>query len=97
MNEITAAWALYFLVVGAIGWLIGQKRKRPAAGLIWSLVLGPIGWLLMFLLPDGKSGKAATCPHCDGVLPLQQATCNHCGNRVTWLGQRPVKPSRAAA
>lgn len=97
MNETTAALTFYFVVVGAIGTLIGQRKQRPVGGLLWALVLGPIGWLFMFLLPAAKSSKATTCPHCEGVLPFQQAACNHCGNRVTWLGQRPVKPSRAAA
>ena len=91
------AFLAYFIVFGAIGALIGQKKGRPFAGLVWAMVLGPIGWLLVALLPAAKSGKATECPHCGGILPLSQSQCNHCGNRVTWLGKRAVKPSRAAA
>lgn len=86
----------YFVVFGAIGALIGQRKNRAFAGFLWAMILGPIGWLLMALLPPAKNGKATDCPHCGGVLPLNQSTCNHCGNKVTWLGTRPVRPSRAA-
>jgi len=51
---------LYFICFGAIGWLIGQRKGRPVAGLLWSMVLGPIGWLLMFLLPAASSGESQT-------------------------------------
>jgi hypothetical protein len=61
------------------------------------MVLGPIGWLLMALLPARGTTKATTCPHCDGVLPINQAVCNHCGNRLTWISGKAYRPSRAAA
>lgn len=86
-----------FILFGAIGWLIGQRRGRPVAGLLWAMLLGPIGWLLMFLLPSQASPKATACPHCGGVLPVQQVKCNHCGNVVTWMRGRAYRPSRAVA
>lgn len=46
---------VYFVLFGAIGWLIGQRKGRPAAGLVWAMLLGPIGWLLVALLPGAEA------------------------------------------
>lgn len=43
--------AVWFLLFGAVGMLIGQKKGRTIAGLIWAMVLGPIGWLVIYLGP----------------------------------------------
>lgn len=93
MSPIALALA-YFVVFGSIGLLIGQRRGRGFAGLVWGMVLGPVGWLLMFLLPSAASRKAGACPHCGGVLPVGQMSCNHCGNAVRWIQGRAFKPSR---
>ena len=42
---------VYFVLFGAIGMLIGQKKGRTFAGLVWSMLLGPFGWLLVGLGP----------------------------------------------
>lgn len=94
MNVVVYA-LIYFIVFGAIGMLIGQRRGRPMAGLVWAMLLGPIGWLLMALLPSAGATKATACPHCGGALPLMQAKCNHCANKVSWIKGRAFKPSRA--
>lgn len=88
---------LSFLTFGAVGWLIGARKGRPLAGLVWAIVLGPIGWLLMALLPSAASSKASACPHCGGVVPVGQVSCNHCGNRVLWLRGKALKPARPVA
>lgn len=89
-------WLVWFVVFGGVGMLIGQRRGRTLAGLVWAMLLGPIGWLIVMFGPDLSKPKAAACPHCDGVLPVLQRTCNHCRNRVTWMNGRPVKASRQA-
>lgn len=95
MNEL-AVYALgYFVIFGAIGMLIGQRKGRTLAGLIWSMLLGPFGWLVVALGPNIAGGKSTACPLCGGVLPISQAKCNHCGNAVHWIKGRPYRPSRA--
>jgi hypothetical protein len=90
-------WALLaFVLFGAIGMLIGQGKGRPAAGLFFGMLLGPFGWLVVLLGPSAQQMSSAPCPHCRGVLPFNQAQCNHCGNRVSWIKGRAFKPSRAA-
>ncbi len=51
---------VYFVLFGAIGFLIGQRKGRPFAGLVWAMILGPFGWLLMALLPRRDDGVAAS-------------------------------------
>lgn len=94
--DLTIYALFYFILFGAIGILIGQKKGRALAGLAWSMLLGPFGWLLVLLGPDLNSPKGAPCPHCAGVVPINQAKCNHCGNVVRWLRGKAFKPSRAA-
>lgn len=87
---------MYFIVFGSIGMLIGQKKGRVMAGLIWAMLLGPIGWLLVFMGPDANAPKAAKCPICAGVVPVNQGQCNHCKNSLTWIKGKPYRPLRAA-
>lgn len=91
---ITFLWC----VMAAIGWRIGQRRGRSAAGAVWGFLLGPFGWLLVWFGPDRRLGAMSTdCPHCGRVIPKMQPVCNHCRNRVTWVGGgRAMRPSRAA-
>lgn len=97
--DLTAAVLLYFVLFGAIGMLIGGRKGRPIAGLLWAMVLGPIGWLLMALLPAASANtvKAGSCPHCGGVVAIDQAKCNHCGNALTWIKGKAYRPSRPVA
>lgn len=54
--ETVVAYLVYFVLFGAIGFLIGQRKGRPFAGLVWAMILGPFGWLLMALLPRRDHG-----------------------------------------
>ena len=96
MDQIVVYLLIYFILFGAVGMLIGQRKGRTLAGLIWSMVLGPIGWLLILLGPTVGGPKRVDCPHCGGVLPASQVKCNHCGNAVRWIKGKAFKPSRAA-
>lgn len=57
MSEFVIFVLLYFILFGAIGLDIGQRKGRPLAGLIWSMLLGPIGWLLIFIGPTVGGGE----------------------------------------
>src|SRR5574337_683335 len=94
MSEIAIYLALLFILFGSIGILIGQRKGRAMAGLIFAILLGPIGWLLIFLGPDMNAKKSVKCPHCDGIVPIGQSACNHCGNKITWIQNKAYKPSR---
>lgn len=88
-------WVLgTFVVFGAIGMLIGQRKGRVAAGLFFGMLLGPIGWLVTALGPTRQQLVSSACPHCQGLLPNNQRQCNHCGNGISWIKGRPFKPSR---
>lgn len=60
--ETVVLYLVYFVLFGAIGFLIGQRKGRPFAGLVWAMILGPFGWLLMALLPrrDGVASGVAS-------------------------------------
>jgi hypothetical protein len=63
----------------------------------WGVLV--MGTLLLFAAAAmrDQAAKSAACPHCGGVVPLNQPSCNHCGNAVTWINGKARKPSRAAA
>lgn len=94
-SEFVRGFLIAVAVCSLVGLVIGSKLGRPFAGLLWAFFLGPIGWIVFLLLPRGPAaGRAKPCPHCGGVLPLNQAKCNHCGNAVSWIQGRAFKPSR---
>lgn len=94
--ETLIIFAVWAFLMGGVGYLLGNMRGRPVAGVVWALILGPIGWLVILIVTTATN-RATQCPHCGGVLPLQQPKCNHCGNAVTWLRDRAVRPSRSVA
>lgn len=96
MREFTIFILVYFVLFGAIGMAIGQRKGRTLAGLVWAMILGPLGWLVVALGPNLGGPKTDKCPHCAGIVPVGQPKCNHCGNGVTWTRERALKPSRAA-
>jgi ribosomal protein L40E len=96
MNDLFVFLLLGFVVFGAVGWLIGQRKGRPIAGLVWAMVLGPIGWLLILLGPSNQDLNSTPCPHCGAALPIGEQSCRQCGNAVRWLKRRAIKPPRAA-
>jgi hypothetical protein len=96
MSGFVLAVCAWFLVFGAIGLLIGQRKGRPAAGLLFAFLLGPIGWAVVALGPNRQQLVSTPCPHCAGLLPRDQPVCGHCALPVLWLRGRAFKPSRAA-
>lgn len=56
--EIVVALLVWFVLFGAVGYLLGQRKGRPAAGLVWAMLLGPIGWLLVWLGPTVDADQA---------------------------------------
>lgn len=44
--ELLIAFALFALLNGWIGWLIGKGKGRGTAGFWWGVLLGWIGWII---------------------------------------------------
>jgi hypothetical protein len=62
----TIALVLYIVIFGLVGWVIGERKGRPAAGFFLGALLGPIGWLVVAVGPDIKAQQTVTrmkkCP-----------------------------------
>ena len=98
MNDLTlGVYLIYGAITLAVALFIGVWKGRILASLLWSGFLGPIGWIIVALGPNLNAVKSVDCPHCGGVLPVNQAACKHCANKVTWIQGKARKPSRAAA
>lgn len=98
MAELNAVMVLIYLAVTlGVAIAIGAWKGRVFGSLVWSLSLGPLGWIIVALGPNMTVKKSDDCPHCGGIVPLNQVDCKHCGNRVLWIQGKPRKPSRAAA
>jgi hypothetical protein len=50
---IVVAW----VVMGFIGYAMGESRDRAAAGFFWGFMLGPIGWLIILFGPNPRREK----------------------------------------
>jgi len=60
----------------------------------WALLIVGAVLLVVAAAMKGRPELAVECPHCGGVLPLNQAVCNHCGNRISWIQGKARRPSR---
>lgn len=96
MDVVTGYWLMAAVVCLVVGALVGKTKQRTAAGAIWGFVLGPIGWLLVALGPDAAQRQAKRCPHCLGLVPLNQSACAHCNRALVWVRGEPRKPSGSA-
>lgn len=83
------------MLAGAIA--VGAWKGRVFAALVWAAFLGPFGWVVIALGPNLKPITSAPCPHCGGVIPINQGECAHCKNKVRWLKGKVYKASRAVA
>lgn len=62
----------------------------------WAVLI--VGAVILMIAAAMKevSLRSVECPHCGGVLPISQPSCNHCGNKVTWIQGKARRPSRTA-
>lgn len=51
--------AVGVIVMTTLGWMIGESRGRPGAGLMCGLFLGPLGVILALFLPRDGAGPPA--------------------------------------
>ena len=98
MNDVSVGFYLiYGAIKLAVAIAIGVWKGRLFGSIVWATFLGPIGWVIVALGPNMTVKKAVDCPHCGGVLPVNQAECKHCANKVLWIQGKARKPSRVAA
>lgn len=87
------ALALYVMVFGLIGVVIGERKGRPGAGFVFGALLGPIGWVVVLLGPDLKAQQESTrlrkCPYCAELVQPEAKLCKHCSKTITPLGNQP--------
>lgn len=96
MDDVTLWWMVGSGVGLVVGAVIGTAKHRAVTGAIWGGLLGPVGWLIVAIGPDAAQRRAKRCPHCLGLLPVQQSQCAHCNRRVVWVRGEPRKPSGTA-
>lgn len=97
MTDLTiGVYLIYGAITFGVALFIGLWKGRVLAAVLWSGVLGPFGWLIVAMGPNLKVAKAVDCPHCGKTLPVNQALCNHCANKVSWIAGKAHRPSRAA-
>ena len=75
--QIVLLYTFSALISGAIGALIGQRRRRTGAGFWWGFLLGPIGWLVVALGP----ALGPKCVNC-GSPRSTSKICFRCGRNA---------------
>jgi len=66
-------YLIMFLVMGMIGYAIGNQKGRPVEGFFAGLLLGVIGLIFIALRKP-----RIKCPECGGWIEKGIAYCNHC-------------------
>lgn len=97
MDSTIVLLLIYSAITLGVAIAIGAWKGRVLAAMVWAAFLGPIGWMIVALGPNLKPVTSGACPHCGGVVPLNQRDCKHCGSKVVWIQGKARKPSRAAA
>jgi hypothetical protein len=76
---------LIWLLLAAVGYVIGAPKDREWAGFFLGLLLGPIGWLIVALSAPKPHLR---CPHCGGAIAAGYPVCKNCGRDL-----RPPEPA----
>lgn len=80
---------LYFvsgmLFSGAIGALIGARRRRALLGFLLGCLFGPLGWVFALFASD----RGRKCPECLGAVNDGARRCCHCGAELGAAARAP--------
>lgn len=89
---VLIAIAVWAVVGGIVGYLLGRQRGTPEAGAAMGVFLGFVGWLFILTWKDERT----KCPQCLGVVPKGAALCMHCGSNLQKNGA-PAPPLQVSA
>jgi hypothetical protein len=76
-DDVIMMLAFMFLS-GAIGAMIGARRRRAGFGFAMSFLLGPLGWIAAACAAD----CGPKCPECRGSVNDGARRCCHCGVEI---------------
>ena len=88
LGALGAAILFWAVLMGLVGYLLGNTRGRGGEGALFGILLGPLGWIIVLLLPS--SGNK--CPECLGTVPAGARRCQHCGV----VFSRPIPQTQAS-
>jgi hypothetical protein len=75
--------AMWILVGGGVGYLIGKGKGKGSLGFILGLCLGLLGWIIIAVIPAERQGgsvrPARFCRSCRRRLPPKALHCKSCG------------------
>ena len=80
MDETFSFLALWLVVGGIVGAMIGSRKGRAGLGGFLGMLFGFVGWLIIVILPDAEDSRG--CPECFGKVPRAARKCMHCGSSL---------------
>ena len=82
---------IFYLFFGVLSGLLLNRRGRPAwVGFLLGIFMGPLGPIFAVILPP----LVRACPNCREAVPIEKASCPHCGEvhpedfGRTWMDSR---------
>ena len=83
---------VWTLVLGGIGWIIGNLKNQARAGFWLGVLFGPLGWLITALIPENPKRR---CKYCLKGVPEGATKCWHCGSTLTGTTQEQLDALQA--
>jgi ribosomal protein L40E len=92
MDSFLPILALWAVIGGLVGAVIGNTKNRFVAGFMFGFLLGPAGWLLVAF----GAGENPVCPYCKGQVFPGAVKCKNCGSDLPARRPSPPRGQQAA-